>query len=136
MRTLKIVIAGLTLMGCEASEKQRFEEEAWDKRRAEAGCSTALLNASLDISEGKIDTISKTDIKAACSHDALKDRAIGELKDSLKDGESARIKEDSLSGLTYTGQVNSKNSYGAYTGFKAFKVELDDYGRWDVTIYD
>jgi len=38
----------------------------------------------------------------------------------LKDPESARFKATFVNNRNYCGEVNSKNSYGGYTGFKRF----------------
>jgi hypothetical protein len=39
---------------------------------------------------------------------------------SLKDPDSARFRNTSVNGATYCGEVNAKNSYGGYVGFKRF----------------
>jgi len=42
----------------------------------------------------------------------------------LKDASSAEYRWGPLHGPGYTGCVNAKNSYGAYTGFQTFSVNL------------
>jgi hypothetical protein len=44
------------------------------------------------------------------------------MEDRLKDAESARYKDVRIGkdGITTCGRVNSKNSYGAYTGYVPF----------------
>jgi hypothetical protein len=58
----------------------------------------------------------------------------------LKDPESARFRDAFVNGSSYCGQVNAKNSYGGYVGFKRFAAaggyayiesEGDDGGIFD-----
>ena len=47
------------------------------------------------------------------------------VKDRLKDPDSAKFKSEKINGTTVCGEVNSKNSYGGYIGFKRYIVRND-----------
>lgn len=42
------------------------------------------------------------------------------VREQLKDPDSARFRNTTVSGVAYCGEVNAKNSYGGYVGFKRF----------------
>ncbi len=48
--------------------------------------------------------------------------AVEHLADKLKDAESAKFRNLKSHGGALCGDVNSKNSYGAYTGFSRFII--------------
>lgn len=58
------------------------------------------------------------------------------VRAKLKDPDSARFRWlPSASGLTYCGFVNSKNSFGGYTGFQPFTTVLAEIdGKPSVTV--
>ena len=45
------------------------------------------------------------------------------IKNNLKDPDSAKFKNERMSGDVVCGEVNSKNSYGGYNGFKRYMVQ-------------
>lgn len=57
----------------------------------------------------------------------------GTMKDALKDGDSAKLKDEFLSWsdasdqpiITLCGKVNAKNSYGGYQGFGRYMSSTD-----------
>ena len=59
------------------------------------------------------------------------------VQDQLKDPESARFKWSSMMGRNgqYCGEVNAKNSYGGYTGFRPFVATLTNGKVSGVTIF-
>ena len=53
---------------------------------------------------------------------------------SFLDPESAKFRSVRRSPLGYCGEVNAKNAYGAYVGYKAFHAMLEDNTKkWLVT---
>lgn len=64
-----------------------------------------------------------------------KERAIQIISEDLKDSESARFqnlygaKKEGESEILICGEVNAKNSYGGYTGYKKFYVEQSGKSR-------
>ena len=46
-----------------------------------------------------------------------------QLEPHLKDGSSARFRDLKWHGETLCGKLNSKNSYGGYTGYSRFTIE-------------
>lgn len=72
--------------------------------------------------------ITMTTSTSIAANDNLISQTKQHVKDMLKDPESAQFKDvkvaiNSKGEKTVCGQVNSKNSYGGYTGFKSFYVK-------------
>lgn len=58
------------------------------------------------------------------------------VKNSLKDGESAKFRGIRQIGVTICGEVNAKNAFGAYVGFRPFVVADPQHENTIVNISD
>jgi len=137
MRTIKAIIIGaLLLSGCNVQQEARDRDEEIRKSSAMVACRTDMTIASLDYHSGKEGRKSLSRCKAL-DDEFFIEIALKEIQKDLKDPSSVQyegIQRTTL--LTVDGKLNAKNSYGAYTGFKRFRVELSsETGKWDARIF-
>jgi len=148
MRVLLGILAVLSIVGCGdpyVYPKQTYSSETsktYKKSPEELkrDCLRAEDYFRMDIAGGKPLIEAKKNLSPCYNmeDEHFIELAQEKLAAKMKDPSSVQFKETFRYGndLKVSGKYNAKNGYGAYTGFKTFRVELStETGKWSVTTY-